>query len=115
MERVLGHAFRQVHQAVVVADINSTDVLAFQLRFVGDRADDVAGLHAMIMADLDAEGFHVGVALAVALFLCLALFLLAAEMIATMIALGFARMPLVFAHWFRGLVSTQQQRAISLH
>src|SRR5688572_16808298 len=52
------HAFGQVDQAVVVADVDAADETALQLGLVGDGADDVAGLDAMHMADLDAEGFH---------------------------------------------------------
>src|SRR5512133_981878 len=45
------HAFGQVDQAVVVADVDAADVPALQVRLVGDRADDVARLHAVRVAD----------------------------------------------------------------
>ena len=54
----LRHAFGQVDQAVVVADVDAADETAFQLGLVGDGADDVARLDAVRVADLDAEGFH---------------------------------------------------------
>ncbi len=40
--------------------------LAVEARFVRDRADDVAGLHAVIVADFDAEGFEAGLGFAIA-------------------------------------------------
>ena len=55
-----GHAFGQIDQAVVVEDFDAADVPAVHLRLVGDGADDVGGLHAMLMADLDAIGLHAG-------------------------------------------------------
>src|SRR6185437_9576991 len=56
LEHFLWHAVGQVDQAVVVADAEAADVLAFQPRLVGDRADDIARLHAVLVADLDAVG-----------------------------------------------------------
>src|SRR6185437_4599191 len=56
LEHFLRHAVGQVDQAVVVADAEAADVLAFQPRLVGDRADDIARLHAVLVADLDAVG-----------------------------------------------------------
>src|SRR5690606_776487 len=47
-----------VNQAVVVADVDAADVAALQVRLVGDRANDVARLHAVHVADFDAEGLH---------------------------------------------------------
>ena len=41
-------------------DGDAADVLAVELGFVGNRADDVAGLDPMHVADFDAEGFHAG-------------------------------------------------------
>jgi hypothetical protein len=61
LEQLLGHAFGQVDQAVVVADVDAADIAAFEVGLVGDRADDVAGLHAVGVTDLDAEGFHADV------------------------------------------------------
>src|SRR5690606_10521725 len=52
------HALRQVDQAVIVADVDAADVTAFQVRLVGDRADDVARLHTVHVANLDAEGLR---------------------------------------------------------
>src|SRR5262245_45939821 len=50
------HAFRQVDQAVVVADADAADELRLDTAFVGDGAHDVARLHAMLVADFDAVG-----------------------------------------------------------
>src|SRR5690606_26006557 len=52
------HALGQVHQAEVVADVDAPDVARLELRFVRDRADDVARLHAVAMPDLDPVGDH---------------------------------------------------------
>src|SRR5690606_23945384 len=56
LEHFRRHAIGQVDQAVVVADAEAADVLAVQAGFVGDRTDDVARLHAVLVADLDAIG-----------------------------------------------------------
>src|SRR3954471_3978016 len=48
------HAVRQVDQAVVVTNADATDELCFDAAFVGDGADDVARLHAMLVAHFDA-------------------------------------------------------------
>src|SRR5690606_12283643 len=57
-EGFVGHAFGQVAQGVVVKDLDAADVAAFDAGFVGDGADNVAGLHFVRMAHLDAEAFH---------------------------------------------------------
>jgi nicotinate-nucleotide adenylyltransferase len=49
------HAGGQVDEAVVALDVDAADVLAVEAGFVGDRADDVARLHAVVVADFDAE------------------------------------------------------------
>src|SRR5690606_20536649 len=41
-------------------DLDPADVLRLDVGLVGDRADDVARLHAVVVADLDAEGLHAG-------------------------------------------------------
>src|SRR5579859_2427656 len=56
LEHFLGHAVGQVDQAVFAADAEAADKTAFQARFIGDGADDVAWLHAMLVADFDAIG-----------------------------------------------------------
>src|SRR6201991_1595211 len=48
------HAFGQVDQAVVVTDADATDELGLDAAFVGDGADDVARLYAMLVAHFDA-------------------------------------------------------------
>src|SRR5512134_629407 len=54
LKHVLRHAGRQAHDRVVVEDLDTADVNGVDTRFVGDRADDVAGLHAVLAAHLDA-------------------------------------------------------------
>src|SRR4029077_19479186 len=61
LEHVRRHAFGQIDESVILADVDAADVLAVQARLVGDRADEVAGLHAVVVADFDAEGFEAGV------------------------------------------------------
>src|SRR5690606_27125820 len=56
LEQLGRHALRQVDQAVVAADVDAADVTRFQFGLVGDRADDVARLDAMLVADVDAKG-----------------------------------------------------------
>src|SRR5450830_994834 len=52
------HAFRQVQHAVIVKDIDTADMLGFQVRFVGDGAHDVAWRHRVLTAHFDAVGRH---------------------------------------------------------
>src|SRR5207342_286090 len=54
------HARGQVDQAVVLEDLDTADVFALQAGFVGDGTDDVARLHAVVVADFDAESFQAG-------------------------------------------------------
>ena len=53
----LGHPFREVHEAVVLANVDLADMAAFEARLVRYGADDVSRLHAVDVADFDAEGF----------------------------------------------------------
>jgi septum formation inhibitor-activating ATPase MinD len=54
-EDLLRHALRKIDEAVVVADIDVTDVSAVEAGLVRDRADDVTGLYAVDMTHLDPE------------------------------------------------------------
>src|SRR6266702_1904012 len=54
---ILGHALGQIDETVIVTDIHLSDVPPLEPRLVGDRANDVTGLHAMHVPDLEAEGF----------------------------------------------------------
>ena len=58
---LFGHAFGQVHEAVILANIHTAYEAAFDSRFVRNRAHDIAGLHAMNMADLQAKYFAIDV------------------------------------------------------
>ena len=58
LEDVIRHAHRQVHEAVILADLDMTDVATVDARLIGDGADDVAGKRTVRIADLDAEGFQ---------------------------------------------------------
>jgi hypothetical protein len=62
-EDVPGHSLGQVDEGVIVANIHVADVLAFQAGLVGDRADNVARLHTVSVADFDTEGFESYVAI----------------------------------------------------
>src|SRR5690606_5705629 len=97
------HAFGQVHQAVVAADVDAADVAGFQFGLVGDRAHDIARLHAVLVADLDAEGFPGEFGLA------------AGSVLArwTWRAFG-ARRPLALHPRRRGRWGLQQQRRLAL-
>jgi hypothetical protein len=57
-ENLLRHTLRQIHEAVILMDINMPDVPALQARLVGNGAHDVARLHAVDMAYLDSEGLE---------------------------------------------------------
>src|SRR5690606_36624074 len=57
-EHLARHPLGQVHEAVVLADVDAADVAAFQVGLVGDRADDIGRLHAVHVADLDPERLH---------------------------------------------------------
>src|SRR5688572_31070305 len=50
---VLRHSGRQAHERVVIEDLDAADVDGIDTGLVRDRADDVAGLHAVLAADLD--------------------------------------------------------------
>src|SRR5579885_3682360 len=54
-EDLLRHPFRQIDEAVIFTDIDLPDVAALEPRLVGDRTDNVAGLHAMHMTHLHPE------------------------------------------------------------
>ena len=58
IQQLLRHAFGEIDQAMVVEDVDATDVLAVDIGLVGDRADDVTRLHLVIVADLDAKAIH---------------------------------------------------------
>src|SRR5580698_10922996 len=58
LEYLLRHALRQVHVAVVFANVHAPDVHTLDVRFVGDGADDVSGLDTMYRPDFDAKSFH---------------------------------------------------------
>jgi hypothetical protein len=58
-EHVLGHAGRQVDEAVIVANQHAADVTTFQSDFIRNRAYDIPWFYAVHMADFDAIGFDV--------------------------------------------------------
>ena len=59
LEDILRHAFRQVDKAVVLANHDAADVLAFESHFIRNGADDIAGLHAVRATDFHSIRFHV--------------------------------------------------------
>src|SRR5450830_2065720 len=54
LHQVIRHVARQIQYAVVVEDFDAADMLGVHAGFVGDGADDVARLDAMVMTDFDA-------------------------------------------------------------
>src|SRR6266404_4965562 len=56
-EDVLGHAFGQIDEAVIVTDVHLPDVTPFEARLVGNCPNDVAGFHPVSVTDFEAEGF----------------------------------------------------------
>jgi hypothetical protein len=52
------HSLGQIDKAVIVTDIDVPDVTPLEAGLVGDRADDVAGLHAVAVAYFETEGFE---------------------------------------------------------
>src|ERR1700736_6477402 len=42
LEDLVRHALREVDEAVIVANVDSSDVHALDARLVGDRSDDIA-------------------------------------------------------------------------
>ena len=57
-ENLFRHAFRQIHKAVILMDINMPDVPTLEARLVGNSAHNIPGLHAMDMAHFDSEGLE---------------------------------------------------------
>jgi len=57
-EDIPGHALGQVDEGVIVTDVDLADVLTLQARLIGDRADDVARLHAVRVPDLETESLE---------------------------------------------------------
>ena len=54
-EDLARHSGRQIDKAVVIANIHVTDVTAFQTGLVGNRTDDVTGLHPVGVPNLQPE------------------------------------------------------------
>src|SRR5580692_9847836 len=59
-EYLFRHAFGQVDETMVFPNIHTADVYAFDSRLVGDRADDITGLDAVVRPHFDAKSFHLG-------------------------------------------------------
>jgi len=55
LEDLLRHAGRQIDKAMIFVDVDMADVAAIEARLVGERADDIPGLHAMGVSDFDPE------------------------------------------------------------
>ena len=60
LQGIPGHAARKIDRAVLVEQLNATDIAALQSDLVGDRADDVAQGRAVITADLNPVTFELG-------------------------------------------------------
>jgi hypothetical protein len=57
-ENLFRHSLRQIHEAVILMDINMPNVPAFEARFVGNGTHNVARLHAVGMPHVDSESFE---------------------------------------------------------
>ena len=58
VESLFRHALREIHQAVIVVDVDVPDLAAVQVRLVCDGTDYISGLDAVRMADFDAVRFE---------------------------------------------------------
>src|ERR1700728_2290062 len=58
LEYLLRHAFRQVHETMILPDIHPADVNALDPRLIGNGTDDVAGLDTVYRPYFDAKSFH---------------------------------------------------------
>jgi len=65
-EDISRHAFRQIDERVVAADVDVADVAALEPGLVGDGAYDVAWLNAVDVTYFQAEGFEGDVVVATA-------------------------------------------------
>src|SRR5262245_54927819 len=54
---LVGHAFGQIHCRIRVEDLDAADVHRIDRGFIRDRADDVTGLHAMLVSYRDAIAY----------------------------------------------------------
>ena len=59
VEQTSRNAFRQVHGAEVIEDLDAANRLAANACLVSDRTDDVARLDAMTAPHFDAVRFHI--------------------------------------------------------
>jgi len=57
------HAFREINERVIVTDVHVANVTPLETCLVGDGANDVARLHAVGVADFEAECFEVNIVL----------------------------------------------------
>ena len=58
VEKLIGHTLGHINSAVILVDFDTTNVFRIDLRLVGNRTDDVAGLHLMLVAHLDTVTQH---------------------------------------------------------
>jgi len=58
IEGFVWHADRQVDEAVIVMDIDAAYMLAADIRFIGNCADDVAGHNAVVVANCNPVALH---------------------------------------------------------
>lgn len=67
IEQFRWHAFGQVNCTVIIIQFDLSDIAAFNVGFVGNGADDIAGRNTVILADFHAVGGHLKLAELVAL------------------------------------------------
>src|SRR5690606_6607910 len=66
VDDLLGHIVRHIDEAERLEDVDRADRAARDVRLVGDRADEVLRPHAEVVADVDEQSRHAGVAAAAA-------------------------------------------------
>lgn len=57
-ENLFRHALGQIHEAVILADIDVPNVAPFEASLIRNRTHDISRLHAVRVADFDAVGLE---------------------------------------------------------
>ena len=58
LEHIIWHARGKIYNRVFIKDLDAADKLTLDVRFVGDRAYDIAGLHLMCVPDFNPVAIH---------------------------------------------------------
>ena len=57
-KHLVWHAYRQVNRGVVIVDLNAADIARVDASLVGNRTNNIAGLHTVAVANFEAKAFH---------------------------------------------------------